>query len=165
MSNLRLQHVLFLLLAVPAALAALAACGGGGGSASPPASTGGVAGTSASMTAKPASGKGETVVVTETDYKLAFSTTKLKPGTVTFVARNEGKVAHSLEVDGPGVSHRRIAGTIAPGGSRSLTVTLKKGTYEVYCPVDSHKSLGMDAHLRVGMAGSGGGGSSGSSWG
>src|SRR3989475_3756117 len=33
----------------------------------------------------------------------------------------------------------------------TLTLTLKVGTYEVYCPVgeDSHKKLGMETHLKV----------------
>jgi hypothetical protein len=40
---------------------------------------------------------------------------------------------------------------IQPGASATLTLTLKPGTYEVYCPVgeDSHKKLGMEAHLKV----------------
>ena len=40
---------------------------------------------------------------------------------------------------------------IQPGSSATLTLTLTPGTYEAYCPVgnDSHKKLGMDAHLEV----------------
>ena len=36
-------------------------------------------------------------------------------------------------------------------------MTLKQGAYELYCPVggDSHKKLGMLAHLRVGGSGAG----------
>jgi uncharacterized cupredoxin-like copper-binding protein len=69
---------------------------------------------------------------------------------------NKGHLSHSLEIDGPGVSDQRIPGTISPGSSKQLTVTLQKGTYEIYCPVDSHKSLGMLIHVTVGSGGAGG---------
>ena len=39
--------------------------------------------------------------------------------------------------------------TISPGASTAVTVTLQKGSYEVYCPVDSHKAMGMDLHITV----------------
>ena len=50
---------------------------------------------------------------------------------------------------------------IQPGASATLTLTLKPGTYEIYCPVgdNSHKKLGMDTHLKVvGAAGPSGSG-------
>jgi uncharacterized cupredoxin-like copper-binding protein len=30
-----------------------------------------------------------------------------------------------------------------------MTVTLQKGTYEVYCPVDGHKERGMQTKITV----------------
>jgi uncharacterized cupredoxin-like copper-binding protein len=125
---------------------ALAACGGG--SSRSGAGTGGVAGTTAQVS-------GRQVVATETEYKISLSTTHLVPGRTTFVAMNKGHVSHSLEINGPGVSHQRIAGTVSPGSSKRLTVTLQKGSYEIYCPVDGHKNLGMDLHVTVGGASTG----------
>jgi len=89
----------------------------------------------------------------ETEYKIVLSQTTLSPGKTTFVAVNKGHTAHSLEVDGPGVSNQRIPGTIPPGSSKTLTVTLQKGSYEIFCPVDSHKQLGMVVHVTVGGTG------------
>jgi uncharacterized cupredoxin-like copper-binding protein len=89
------------------------------------------------------------VTATESEYKIVLSRTSVKAGTYTFVAVNKGKIAHSLAVNGPGVAHKRIAGTIAPGSSKTITVTLRKGSYDVYCPVDGHKALGMDRKLTV----------------
>ena len=89
------------------------------------------------------------VTATESEYKIVLSRTSLKAGTYTIVAINKGKIAHSLAVNGPGVAHKRIAGTIAPGSSKTLTVTLRKGSYDVYCPVDGHRALGMDRKLSV----------------
>jgi len=49
----------------------------------------------------------------------------------------------------------RHSATLEPGKSAKLTVTLKKGSYEFYCPVDGHKDKGMKTEIEVG--GSGGG--------
>ena len=37
-------------------------------------------------------------------------------------------------------------------------VTLEDGTYEIYCPVDGHKDMGMVGTLTVGAGGGGSGG-------
>jgi plastocyanin len=89
------------------------------------------------------------VTATESEYKIVLSRPSMKPGTYSFVAVNKGKIAHSLAVNGPGIAHKRIAGIIPPGSSRTLTVTLRKGSYDIYCPVDGHKALGMDRKLIV----------------
>ena len=76
---------------------------------------------------------------------------------MTFEATNAGTIGHALEVEGNGVEEK--TGTISPGSSAKLTVDLsKKGTYEVYCPIDGHRAMGMEAKLVVGGTGSGGGG-------
>jgi uncharacterized cupredoxin-like copper-binding protein len=123
--------------ALPLAVLALAGCGGTS-SSSPPSSGASAAG-------------GAKVTATETEYRIELSRTTLAPGSTTFVVVNKGTVAHSLEIDGPGVEDEKLSGTVPPGGSMSLTVTLQKGTYELYCPVDGHKKLGME--LKVGVGG------------
>jgi uncharacterized cupredoxin-like copper-binding protein len=36
------------------------------------------------------------------------------------------------------------------GGSAKLTVDLNKpGTYEMYCPVDGHREMGMEGEITV----------------
>jgi plastocyanin len=128
------------IFALPLAVLVLAGCGGNSSSSS-----------SAPFPAAPAAG-GAKVTATETEYRIALSRTSLAPGATTFVVVNKGTVAHSLEIDGPGVSDKKLSSTVAPGGSMSLTVTLQKGTYELYCPVDGHKQLGMDTKIGVGGA-------------
>ena len=117
----------------------LAACGGGNASQS---------GQASSTGGKSASAAGKTVTVDETDYKISLSKTTLTPGTYTFKIADKGQTTHALEIDGPGVSDVK-SDSVSPGGSASLTVTLKKGTYEVYCPIDGHKGLGMDTKITV----------------
>ena len=41
---------------------------------------------------------------------------------------------------------------VGPGQSTDLTVTLKAGRYDVFCPVPGHKALGMNLELKVGGA-------------
>jgi uncharacterized cupredoxin-like copper-binding protein len=103
-------------------------------------------------------GSGQTIQVKETEYKLTPSSFKVaRPGTVTFDVTNAGTMGHALEVEGNGVEEK--TSTISAGSSAKLTVDLSKnGTYEVYCPIDGHRSLGMEAKLVVGGGSAGGGG-------
>lgn len=116
----------------------LTACssGGGGGNSSESADTS-------------ETGSGTQVTVTETEYALKLSRTSFTPGTYTFTADNAGQAAHALEVEGPGVSEAQTK-TIQGGQKATVTVTLKKGSYELYCPVGGHKGLGMDQRIEVG---------------
>jgi plastocyanin len=116
---------------------ALAGCGGSSKS-------------SAKKQAAPASGSGTTIQVKETEYHIAPSTIKIaSTGTVTFDSTNAGHTDHALELEGNGVEQK--IGTISPGSSGKLTVTLsKKGTYELYCPIDNHRAMGMQATVVVG---------------
>jgi plastocyanin len=87
------------------------------------------------------------VTVTETDFKLAFSTTSFQPGAYTFVAVNRGRVVHALAISGQGI--HQSTGDIQPGQSARFGVTLKAGRYDVYCPVPGHKALGMNQEITV----------------
>jgi plastocyanin len=119
---------------------------------------GGKSGGSNTAAAPSGSGGGQTIQVKETEYKLTPSSLMVsKPGTVTVEVTNAGQIDHALEVEGNGVEEETE--TISPGSSAKLTVDLSKnGTYEVYCPIDGHRSMGMEAKLVVGSgSGSGGG--------
>jgi uncharacterized cupredoxin-like copper-binding protein len=83
--------------------------------------------------------------------KLKFNKTKItvSHGKVTFVMANpsgSGK-PHAIAVEGHGVD--KDGKTVQPGGTSKVTVTLKKGTYEFYCPVDGHKAAGMEGKVTV----------------
>jgi uncharacterized cupredoxin-like copper-binding protein len=104
-------------------------------------------------TVAPGSGSGSKVTVGETEYKLALSTHTFASGSYTFTAVNNGKIVHSLEIDGPGV--HAVTPILEPGQSASLSVQLQPGKYDVFCPIPGHKALGMNAEITV-AAGSGG---------
>jgi uncharacterized cupredoxin-like copper-binding protein len=99
----------------------------------------------------PARTAGETVAVTESDFKLDPADPRIdKPGDVVFRVVNEGAVDHSLEVEGPN-GESKLAQTLAPGDSATLEVKLdKRGKYEWYCPVGNHRQLGMEGEITVG---------------
>ena len=132
-----------ILLILPLALP-LAACGGGG--------SGSNAVQGSSTTSQAAAPASQTVMVGEREFSITPSSIALKkPGTYTFRITNNGKIGHALEVEGHGIEQK--TGTIGPGKTATLQVNLAKaGSYEVYCPIDAHRSKGMQATLTVGGA-------------
>jgi uncharacterized cupredoxin-like copper-binding protein len=132
--------------AVLGALTVLAACGNSSnestGSTTPPATP------SASASSSSPAAAGTIVTVKETEYKLQLSQSTFSPGTYTFTAENDGGTTHALEIEGPGIEEQKT-GNLSPGASGSLTVTLQSGKYELYCPVDSHRDLGMETDITV----------------
>jgi len=128
------------------ALLSLAGCGGGDGTSDSAGTTGG-------------GGGGQAIDVAASDFMFAPADLQADPGEVTINLTNDGQSAHALEIDGNGVEEE--TDTIEPGDSTSLTVTLEEGTYEIYCPVDGHKGLGMVGTLTVGAGGAGAGGGTG----
>jgi plastocyanin len=99
----------------------------------------------------PAHHPGDPVAVSAklSEWSVKLSQGSVAAGAVTFTITNAGTIPHAFEVEGQGIE--RETDVIQPGKSATLTLTLKAGTYEVYCPVgdDSHKKLGMETHLKV----------------
>ena len=52
-----------------------------------------------------------------------------------------------VAVEGNGVD--QDGPIVQPGGTSTLSVNLKPGKYEFYCPFDSHKQQGMTGTLTV----------------
>jgi uncharacterized cupredoxin-like copper-binding protein len=92
--------------------------------------------------------EGKSVPVTEVDFKIKLDQTKLGAGKYTFELKNDGQQPHNLTIDGPGVTNAATP-TVNSGGSATLHVALKPGTYELYCSIPGHKQLGMDRKLTV----------------
>jgi uncharacterized cupredoxin-like copper-binding protein len=92
-------------------------------------------------------GPGTTVTVTETDFAISLSQQKFTPGTYTFQTTNAGQAQHVLEVEGEGMEKK--TSELGPGDKAELTVDLKKGRYEIYCPVGDHKNRGMKVEITV----------------
>ena len=48
---------------------------------------------------------------------------------------------------GPGSNS--TSSIVPPGKTAKLSVTLKKGTYDLWCPVDNHRAMGMMTKISV----------------
>ncbi len=90
-----------------------------------------------------------TVNLKSNPTKLRFSTSTLHAthGRVTVRMTNVSKLKHGIAVEGHGVD--KDGRIVAKNGVSSVTVTLKKGRYEFYCPVKGHKAAGMKGTLIV----------------
>ena len=79
--------------------------------------------------------------------KFDKSTLTAKAGKATIVLDNPSSLPHAVEVEGNGLEEE--TDTIGKGETAKVTVTLKPGKYEYYCPVDGHKAAGMKGTLTV----------------
>jgi len=135
-----------LLILLPVGLLA-AACGGyGGGSSS---GSQGSAGGGAAI---------QTIRISEKEYSLNPSTiTVPKPGTYAFEVTNDGKITHAFTVEASGGGDEMESGDISPGSKKTIKFTFQAGKpYEMYCPIDGHKAMGMAGTISVGGAAGGG---------
>ena len=89
------------------------------------------------------------VAVRLAEWKVELGTASIPAGTVTFQITNGGTIPHAFEVEGRGIE--KETPVIQPGATATLTQALGPGRYELYCPIgeDSHRQLGMLAHLEV----------------
>jgi plastocyanin len=117
----------------------------GGTSTSPGTSTGGTSTSGGETGGKQSSTK---VRVSEIDFALKPAKPTVETGTVEFRIKNNGTVAHALEVEGP--SGEKRSKDILPGHSQTLSVNFNKpGKYTWYCPIANHRKLGMKGRITV----------------
>jgi plastocyanin len=105
--------------------------GGGGGSS-------GGTGTSSNSASSSSSG-GKTLTVTaDPGGAISWDKSSLSAnaGKVTLKIVNESSTPHAIEVEGNGVEEETKTVT---GGSADVTVDLKPGKYEYYCPIGTHR--------------------------
>lgn len=81
--------------------------------------------------------------------KFTKSTLTAKAGTVTISFTNSSPLAHNLTVQ-QGTSGAVVGATPTfMGGTKTLKLTLKAGTYTYYCSVPGHRAAGMQGTLTV----------------
>jgi plastocyanin len=134
-------------IAVLAAAAAftVAGCGGDDEPAATPAPT-----ATEAATETPAAATGATLKIAADPggaKKFTESTLSADAGTVTVEFANDSQLPHAVEIEGNGVEETTevVTGQDAP----PLTVDLKPGEYEFYCPVGDHRAEGMEGKLTV----------------
>ena len=121
----------------------------------------------AGFAAHEAAGLGaKTVVrVTEKEFTIRAVPASAKPGRVTFVVKNAGKLEHELVVvktklapgklpiKGTKASEAGRVGKIPPfkaGATKQLSLDLKAGKYVLFCNVSGHYKLGQRTGFKVG---------------
>jgi plastocyanin len=130
----------------------LAACGGGDDESSSSGSEATATETAApteTATADSGGGGGGSVsLAAPADGSLKFDKTELtaKAGKVTIDFDNPSGVPHAVEIEGNGVEEGTKTVT---NDKASVTVDLKAGEYEFYCPVGNHRQQGMEGKLTV----------------
>lgn len=82
------------------------------------------------------------IPVSEREFRITMPHS-VPTGRVTFVVHDSGRYPHALEVAGPGLKASRTP-LIHPGKTATLTVTLRAGTYRIWCPVPGHAQQGME---------------------
>jgi plastocyanin len=94
---------------------------------------------SGSSSSSSSGGGGEALTVTaDPGGEISWDKTELnaKAGSVTLKLVNQSDVPHAIEVEGNGVEEETETVT---GKDAEVTVDLKAGEYEYYCPVGNHK--------------------------
>jgi plastocyanin len=76
--------------------------------------------------------------------KAGKKVTSLKAGSYTITVSDKAKI-HDFHLLGPGVN--KVITTVPFAGKKTVTVTLKKGTYTYQC--DPHAAAGMKATFKV----------------
>jgi plastocyanin len=120
-------------LVLAAGVLTAAGCGGDDDDAGSGGSSGGTG------TEESSGGGGETLTVTaDPGGDISWDKTELsaKAGNVTLKLVNQSDIPHAIEVEGNGVEEETDTVT---GENAEVTVDLKAGTYEYYCPVSDHR--------------------------
>jgi plastocyanin len=146
-------------LALAAALLALAGCGSSSSSSSStaaststPAETTPTTSSASTSTPAPAASGGSSSVKLEAnpEGQLAYNTKSLtaKAGKVSVDFTNSSSLPHNVTIESS--SGEKVGATPTfSGGSKSLAVNLKPGTYKFFCSVPGHRQAGMEGTLTV----------------
>jgi len=137
------------------ALAALLVAAGCGGSSSGSSSSSSTPASPATSSSTSSSGgttaKGETLSLeANSEGQLKYNKTSLtaKAGNVSIDFTNMASLSHNVTVES---SSGTVVGAIPSfqGGTRTLSLNLKPGTYKFFCSVPGHRMAGMEGTLTV----------------
>jgi plastocyanin len=143
--------------ALLAALVALAGCGSSSSSSSsssaaqaPTTSSAATPTTSSATSSAPAPASSSLSLQANKEGKLEYDTKSLsaKAGKVSIAFTNASPLPHNVTVESSAGESVGATPTFT-GGSKTLAVTLKPGTYKFFCSVPGHRQAGMEGTLTV----------------
>jgi plastocyanin len=140
-------------------LIALAGCGSSSSSSSTstpaettpaPASTTSSTSTSTSTAAPESAASSSLKLEANPEGQLKYNTTSLsaKAGKVSIDFTNSSPVGHNVTIENSAGQEVGATPTFS-GGSKTVTATLKPGTYKFFCSVPGHRAGGMEGTLTV----------------
>jgi uncharacterized cupredoxin-like copper-binding protein len=91
---------------------------------------------------------GTSVMVLLEDNSLALPGQVIPPGPAVLTVENRGQNVHNLYIEGEGIN-RAAGDNIVAGGSATVDVLFKPGTYTFYCPVLNHRENGEQATITI----------------
>ncbi|BAN89692.1 uncharacterized copper-binding protein [Aeropyrum camini SY1 = JCM 12091] len=96
-------------------------------------------------------GGGTVVKVELYEWGIKIEKTTFEAGEkVVFEVVNKGSYTHAFEIENDDIGFEVETENLAPGESAKLEVVFPQpGEYEVYCPIDGHRDLGMEALITV----------------
>jgi uncharacterized cupredoxin-like copper-binding protein len=77
------------------------------------------------------------------EFKFALTKSSAKHGSITFRFTNNGRIQHDFKIDG------KKTPLVNPKKGATLTVNLRKGTYQYLCTVPGHAQSGMKGTFKV----------------
>jgi aldose sugar dehydrogenase len=87
------------------------------------------------------------VNISLSEWKMEPSRTTIPAGSVRLLAEDIGLSQHAFQIVGGGLDVSTDA--FGPGQSRSVTIVLPAGTYQLICPIPGHAEQGMVSSLNV----------------
>jgi len=132
----------------------MAGCGSSNSSVSTSTSAPAPATSSSAASSTPAAATGggghALALAADPEGQLKYNTTSLtaKAGAVTIAFANMAPLAHNVTVAS---SSGAVVGATPTfqGGTKTLSLNLKPGTYKFYCTVPGHRAAGMEGTLTV----------------
>ena len=140
-----------LALTIAALAIGLAACGGSSKSTTTSSAAAPASSSTTSSSAASSGGGSKISEAADPSGALKFTKSSLtaKAGKVTIDFTNSSSLAHNMTIQ-QGTNGPMIGATPTfAGGSKTLQVTLKPGTYTFYCSVPGHRQAGMQGTLTV----------------
>ncbi|HTZ85814.1 MAG TPA: plastocyanin/azurin family copper-binding protein [Solirubrobacteraceae bacterium] len=149
------SKALFSLFSLAAVLFALAGCGSSSSSSSSASTAAEAPTTSSASTSTPAAssetgGSSKLSLEANPEGQLAYNTKSLeaKSGTISIDFTNKSSLPHNVTIES--ASGEKVGATpTITGESKTLSVSLKPGTYKFFCSVPGHRQAGMEGTLTV----------------
>ena len=87
------------------------------------------------------------VNISLSEWKLQPSRARVPAGQIRFLSEDTGATKHAFRIVGQGMDVS--TDDFGPGDSRSISMVLPAGKYQLICPIPGHEQQGMTATLTV----------------